>query len=92
MHRCGLHQLAQYDVSCLLQRTMGALPLEAVPVSKSESGARRPASDRERAQRKPGQRRAKGSSCEPVGDIRAKCDDVRFGSKADIRGCVTDVR
>jgi hypothetical protein len=32
------------------------------------------------------------SSLEPVGEIRVTSDNVRFGSKADIWTCVTDVR
>jgi hypothetical protein len=32
------------------------------------------------------------SSLEPVGDARVKGEDVRFGSKADIREGFTDVR
>ena len=71
---------------------MGALPHEAVPVSKLEFGARLPVSGLTGTQRKPERRLAARSFPELVGNIRVNSEDVRFGSKADISACVRDVR
>ena len=63
-----------------------------MPVSKLEFGAHLPASGLPGAERRPRPMLAARSSLEPVDDSRVASDDVRFGSKADIRACVDYVR